>query len=171
MKLFGWIWKLMKPKTVSLDMVDSAKLGGIEGWKDLWQQGIFPWHSSDINPKLQANFKNLIEMAGKSKAEECRFFVPLCGKTKDLLFLRSQGFQVVGCEGVEQACLDFFKENAIEYERKEENGNVNFANQDGSLKLICGDYFALSPEKLGGKFDCVWDRGSLVAIPLEKREE
>ncbi len=41
------------------------------------------------------------------------------------------------------------------------------------LRLFCGDHFDLTPELLGerSKIDCVWDRGSLVAITPEEREK
>ena len=84
----------------------------VSGWKDLWEKGVFPWHKEDINPKLEKYWSILMEAAGKSNPKECRFFVPLCGKTKDLLFLYSKGFQVIGCEGVHKACTDFFKGKA-----------------------------------------------------------
>jgi len=153
--------------------MDPVKLKKIDGWKDLWEKGIFPWHKDGINPKLEKYWSILLQAAGKSKPEECRFFVPLCGKTKDLLFLRSQGFQVIGCEGVHQACTDFFTENSInDMEKVElEPGMTSYSTKDGKLKIIGGDYFKLTPNLLGGKVDCVWDRGSLVAIDLGDREK
>merc|ERR1719367_1434380 len=114
-----------------------------------------------------------MEAAGKSNPKECRFFVPLCGKTKDLLFLYSKGFQVIGCEGVHKACTDFFKENSIDDIEiiDLDEGMKSYGTKDGNLKIIGGDYFKLTPEILGGKVDCVWDRGSLVAIDVAKRPE
>jgi hypothetical protein len=44
-------------------------------------------------------------------------------------------------------------------------------NTDGRLKIVCGDFFALTPEVLGGTVDCVWDRGSFVAIDVVQREK
>ena len=121
---------------------------------------------------MEKYWEILIQASGKSAPEDCRFFVPLCGKTIDLLFLRQKGFTVVGCEGVEQACKDFFVENSIESEKTDlGDGFTSFSDKSGKLKIVCGDYFKLTPEVLGGKFDCVWDRGSLVAIPRERREE
>ena len=101
------------------------------GWKDLWEKGIFPWHKDGINPKLEKYWSILLQAAGKSKPEECRFFVPLCGKTKDLLFLRSQGFQVIGCEGVHQACTDFFTEGGGWLEWK-----INYCFRITTMKLF-----------------------------------
>ena len=39
------------------------------------------------------------------------------------------------------------------------------------ITLLKGDFFDISEEATGGKFDAVWDRGSMVAIHPELREE
>ena len=91
----------------------------LTGWKDLWDQGIHPWQKDGINPKLERFCDILVQVSGKSQPKECRFFVPLCGKSKDLLFLQSKGFKVVGCEAVEKACEDFFVENNIAFDTKQ----------------------------------------------------
>jgi len=70
--------------------IDPVKLKEIDGWKDLWEKGIFPWHNDKINPKLEKYWSVLAQAAGKSKPEECKFFVPLCGKSQDLLFSKVQ---------------------------------------------------------------------------------
>ena len=36
------------------------------------------------------------------------------------------------------------------------------------MRLYCGDFFKFT-SKYEGLFDCVWDRGSLVAIPRDLR--
>ncbi len=46
-----------------------------------------------------------------------------------------------------------------------------FQTLDGRLKIVCGDYFGLTSEILGGSVDCVWDRGSFVAIDVTQREK
>ena len=56
---------------------------------------------------------------GETDLSKVRFLVPLCGKTKDLVFLYEKGFHVIGLEGVEKACLEFFEENNIEFEKVE----------------------------------------------------
>ncbi len=44
-----------------------------------------------------------------------RVFVPLCGKSIDMLWLVQQGFAVTGCEISELAVEQFFTENSIPY--------------------------------------------------------
>ena len=52
-----------------------------------------------------------------------------------------------------------------------DEGMKSYGTKDGNLKIIGGDYFKLTPEILGGKVDCVWDRGSIVAIDVEDRKK
>ena len=86
------------------------------------------------------------------------------------MYLKSQGFQVIGCEGVEKAIEDFFAENSLEFTKSELTGDFSkFASNDGKLQIVKGDFFKATPELLGGKVDCVWDRGSLVAIDVAMR--
>ena len=74
---------------------------------------------------------------------KCRIFVPLCGKSKDLLYLKSQGFTVVGCEAVETACVDFFVENSIKYVKVEMEENMTSYEtlDDGGGKVTLGLVF------------------------------
>ena len=88
------------------------------------------------------------------------------------MFLKSQGFQVIGCECAEKAITDFFKENSLEFSKTEINAEVSrFDSNDKQISMIHGDYFKMTPEVLGGQVDCIWDRGSLVAIDVAKRPE
>ena len=152
--------------------LDSSHLKEVKDWEKLWNNDIFPWHKDDVHPKLERYLPDMIQTTGKTLRSEIRFFVPLCGKSMDLMFLKSQGFQVIGCECAEKAITDFFKENSLEFSKTEINAEVSrFDSDNGQVSIIHGDFFKMAPEILGGKVDCVWDRGSLVAIDLEKRPE
>ena len=48
----------------------------------------------------------------------CSVFVPLCGKSLDMVWLLEQGFSVTGCEISELAVQQFFTENSIPYEKR-----------------------------------------------------
>jgi len=161
----------MIKKVEEASKLNPERLKKVDGWKDLWENNTYPWHKDEIHPNLIKNLQTLIEATGKTDNKDIRFFVPLCGKTKDLLFLKSQGFQVIGCEGVEKAVVDFFNENSLEFSKTDlsADGTTSFTSKDGKLNIVKGDYFKLTPELLGGKIDCVWDRGSLVAIDVAMR--
>merc|ERR1719427_455302 len=104
----------------------------------------------------------------------CRnILVPLCGKSRDLIHLHGLGHNVVGCEGVEQACTEFFSENNIEFTRTPLEGidGSLFSSADGRLRLYQCDFLALTAEIVPIKFDAVWDIQSLVSINPRDRKQ
>merc|ERR1712062_851037 len=59
-----------------------------------------------------------------------------------------------------------------EFSKTEISAEVSkFDSDNGQISIIHGDYFNMTPEVLGGQVDCIWDRGSLVAIDVDKRSE
>jgi len=95
-------------------------------------------------------------------------FVPLCGKSPDLLWLRQQGARVVGVELSQLAIEAFFSENSLPV-RTDSVASFDRYQSDG-ITLLCGDLFRLDATCLDGVRG-VYDRGSLVALPLSMRQE
>jgi|688.fasta_scaffold230818_3 thiopurine S-methyltransferase len=91
-----------------------------------------------------------------------RVLVPLCGKTLDLLYFRDHAAHVIGVELVEEAVQQFFAEHNLPFVQR---GNRYEAER---LTLICGDFFALTAADVG-PLDLIYDRASLVALPLPMR--
>ena len=60
-------------------------------------------------------FQHLDVLTGGSKS--VRFFLPLCGKAGDLLYLYNEGHTVTGVEGVPYVVEQFFRENKLDYEK------------------------------------------------------
>jgi len=142
-------------------------------WETQWQKGDVSFHLPEVNPKLLDNMDELIGCE-KSGEKVCRdILVPLCGKSKDLVHLHGLGHNVVGCEGVEQACTEFFSENNIEFTRTPLEGidGSLFSSSDGRLRLFQCDFLALTPEVVGTKIDAVWDIQSLVSINPRDRKQ
>jgi len=142
-------------------------------WETQWQKGDISFHLPEVNPKLVDNIDELIGCE-KSGDNVCRnILVPLCGKSKDLIHLHGLGHNVVGCEGVEQACTEFFSDNKIEYTRTPLEGvdGTLFSSADGRLRLFQCDFLALTPEIVGTKIDSVWDIQSLVSINPRDRKQ
>lgn len=131
-------------------------------WHQRWQQNQIGFHQQQINPHLQRYWSNL-PLSPKS-----RVFVPLCGKSGDMLWLMSMGFQVVGVELSPLAVASFFSENGLRPIVRR-HGNFMIYQIDG-LQIFCGDFFALQAEDVG-RIDAVYDRASLVALPPEMRIE
>jgi thiopurine S-methyltransferase len=130
-----------------------------DDWLQRWQIGRIGWHEADGNKSLRRHW----EASGK------RVLVPLCGKSKDLLWLAREGNEVVGVELSEIAAKAFFAENGIAYSREE--GELSaYVAEDGRITIYCGDYFDFSLGDHVAEFDAYYDRGALVAVLPDIRE-
>lgn len=131
-----------------------------EFWHERWENDRIGFHQQQINPLLVRYWSEL-----KSSGEGA-VFVPLCGKTLDMLWLREQGHEVIGVELNDIACQAFWSEQAV-LVTKRLQGEFVLREKDG-LKLLCGDFFRL-PEACYEPVRWVYDRAALVAFPLEMR--
>uniref|UniRef100_A0A8W8LT83 thiopurine S-methyltransferase n=1 Tax=Magallana gigas TaxID=29159 RepID=A0A8W8LT83_MAGGI len=87
--------------------------------------------------------------------------------------LADDGHDVVGLECAEKGCREFFEEQDMPYTTEnltECEGKVFKATTDKKIAIYCCDFFKISSKTLG-KFDCIWDRGSFVAIPVTQRKQ
>ena len=134
-----------------------------EFWKNAWQKSQTNFTQKKPNPMLMHNFKAL------NTFKNGRVFVPLCGKSVDMLWFTSQGFDVIGVELSEIAVTQFFTENDLQATVSPHPTTPNLTcyqteHQEQTLKIWVGDIFDLSPIDIG-KIDAVYDRGALVALP------
>lgn len=126
-------------------------------WHGKWQAGDTLFHREKPHPQLVKHFPS----GGKG-----RVMVPLCGKSGDMLWLRGQGFEVVGIELSPIACEAFFTDNKIPCAKKTVG---EFTIYDGEgIVLWCGDFFAAPAEAWAGCTH-LYDRAALVALPPELR--
>ncbi len=130
-----------------------------DGWLERWQIGRIGWHEADGNRSLRKYW----EASGR------RVLVPLCGKSKDLLWLAGEGNEVVGVELSEIAAKAFFEENGVAYSRVDGELPAYVAD-DRSITIYCGDYFGFSLSDDLAAFDAYYDRGALVAVSPQIRE-
>ena len=130
-------------------------------WHNRWENQLTGFHLDEVNPHLQANWAAMRQPAG------ARIFVPLCGKSLDLAWLAEQGYQVIGIDLSPLAVEAFFTENKLTPQRSQV-GSLQYW-QSENISLFCGDFFDLSPEVLG-VVDAVYDRASLIALPVEMRQ-
>lgn len=129
-------------------------------WLERWTRDQIGFHQRDINAMLQAHWSSLAMPAG------AKIFVPLCGKSRDMLWLRAQGYEILGVEFIRKAVGDFFAENGLApsvtaqppFERWEADG----------VTLLCGDFFDLTAADLRD-VRAVYDRASLIALPTDLR--
>ncbi|MDH5395813.1 MAG: thiopurine S-methyltransferase [Gammaproteobacteria bacterium] len=132
-----------------------------EFWHQRWENNLTGFHLNEVNPHLKAHWPALQAKAG------ARVFVPLAGKTRDLLWLAEQGFEVVAIELSPLAVEQFFSENNLSAEKQQIHGMS--CTRSGNISLFCGDFFDLTTDILG-QVDAVYDRASLIALPPEMRQ-
>ena len=131
-------------------------------WHNRWENQLTGFHLDEVNPHLKANW-SLLKLE-----KNTRIFVPLCGKTLDLIWLAEQGFKVVGVELSALAAEAFFTENNLAAQQSQVDGFTLW--QSENISIFCGDFFNLSNDILG-KIDAVYDRASLIALPPVMRQD
>jgi thiopurine S-methyltransferase len=125
-----------------------------EFWLDRWRAAQIGFHQSSVDRHLKAHWPTL------KAAPHSRVFVPLCGKTLDLLWLREQGHEVIGVEISPVALESFCMEHGIPAKRRSME-NFDLYEAQG-FTLYCGDFFKLTPALLGS-VSAVYDRASLIS--------
>ena len=129
-----------------------------EFWHDKWKTGIIGFHQHEYHPALVKHWPQL-----KSSKT---VFVPLCGKTKDMLYLRHHGHEVLGVELSNTAIEDFASENKLQLIT---TTDAKFSLYRGeSYDLRVGDFFDLSKNAFTN-VGLVYDRAALIALPPDLR--
>lgn len=130
-------------------------------WHRRWRDNEIGFHQGEPTPLLQKHWPAVAVPTGS------RVFVPLAGKSVDMLWLASQGHRVLGVELSALAVAQFFVEHALEPEVIESRYGTHY--RAGDIELICGNVFALDEAALA---DCaaVYDRAALIALPSELRQ-
>lgn len=132
-----------------------------EFWHNRWQKNEIGFDQDQPNTLLQKYFSHL------NLQPRARIFVPLCGKSVDMLWLAEQGYQVIGVEINLQACELFFNHYQIPYQAEQEQNHTVFTSKN--ICLFAGDYFEITKEMIG-PIDAIYDRAALVALPTEMRD-
>lgn len=129
-------------------------------WLQRWQQKQIGFHQDRPTPLMLKHWPAL------GLAPGARVFVPLAGKSLDMLWLASQGYRVLGVELSRTAVEAFFDENGLRCSVTASRYGHHYRS-DG-IELICGDAFALDEAAL---HDCaaVFDRAALIALPPDMR--
>lgn len=131
-------------------------------WKDRWELNQIGFHQEEINEYLSSHWQSLGIRDGAP------VFVPLCGKSLDMLWLREQGHAVLGIELSELAIEQFFNENRLDYSRQPQGGFIRF--DAPQLGILAGDFFKLTAADIA-PIEAVYDRASLIALPPEMRQD
>jgi thiopurine S-methyltransferase len=130
-------------------------------WLARWAENDIGFHQSRPHPLLIKYSKDL------SLREGSRVFLPLCGKTSDIPWLLSKGYQVAGAELAPMAVDQLFADLKMKAHISDAGQTRRYSAKD--IDIFVGDIFNLS-DKLLGRVDAVYDRAALVALPKEMRD-
>ena len=133
-----------------------------EFWIERWELGETAFHQNEINPYLIKYWKDLAHAHGS------KVFVPLCGKSQDMVWLNQQQYSVLGVELSRIAVEAFFAELA--QSPRILGGEAFDQYEADGVTIWCGDFFNLRKSDLDG-VKLVYDRASLIALPPEMREK
>lgn len=139
-------------------------------WHQCWEKDQIGFHQDDFNPlmmKLWPRFQAWQEGQGRSSEQPSVIFVPLCGKSADMLYIASQQ-KVIGAELSDIACRDFYLDNHIPYQLT--NTAIFGHYQSERIDLYQGDFFALTPQHVN-TCQHIFDRAALVALPKALRAQ
>jgi thiopurine S-methyltransferase len=125
-----------------------------EFWHDRWRTGQIGFHQADVD-KLLTQYWPTLDLAPKSHV-----FVPLCGKSLDIIWLLQRGVSVTGIELSAVPIESFCVEHGIPARRRP---RADFdVYEAAQLRLFRGDFFSLTPELLGA-VSAVYDRAALTS--------
>ncbi len=132
-----------------------------EFWLQRWHEGRIGFHQDGVTPLLEKHWEALALPASS------RVFVPLAGKSLDMLWLVARGHRVLGVEVSALAIEQFFAEHDLHPQSRDSRYGRRYVA--GNIELICGDVFDLDTEVLA---DCagVYDRAALIALPPPLRQ-
>ena len=129
-------------------------------WQERWSRNQIGFHQEQVSAYLQRHWPVLAVQPG------AKVFVPLCGKSLDMLWLSQQGYRVLAVEFAQAAVEAFFQEHQLS-PVIEVRGALTLWRAEG-FEIYCGDFFALSASDLAG-CSAFYDRAAMIALPVEMR--
>ncbi|XP_030067284.1 thiopurine S-methyltransferase-like [Microcaecilia unicolor] len=135
-------------------------------WIMKWEQKNICFHQQHVH-RLLENYVDLL----LNNRTNLRIFFPLCGKAVDMKWLADMGHSITGVDVSEIGLKDFFTEQNISYVEEQVSdipGAKVFKSLSGNISLYCCSIYDMC--RVADKFDCIWDRGALVAINPCDRE-
>ncbi|HEX4909649.1 MAG TPA: thiopurine S-methyltransferase [Permianibacter sp.] len=130
-------------------------------WQTRWQRGETGFHLPRPHPKLVTLWPTFAPDFASP------VFVPLCGKSLDMVWLAERGHAVIGVELSELAVTAFFAEQGLVPDQQQQGALTRFSA--GHYTIYCGDFFSMSAEHVAG-CEQIYDRAALIALPAPLRE-
>lgn len=131
-------------------------------WLERWAKHEIGFHQQRVNEYLLEFWPQL------ALPRDAAVFVPLCGKTLDMRWLRERGHPVVGVDIARTACAEFFAEWNVEPRVVQEGCFERWSAQ--GITLLCGGFFELRSEHVAN-VTAVFDRAALIALPPPMRKQ
>jgi thiopurine S-methyltransferase len=103
-------------------------------WHARWKSGRVGFHQDEVNRYLERYWDAL------DVAVDATVFVPLCGKSRDMLWLRERGHRVVGVEFSPIAVRDFFLSKGWKLRRRNKD---RLSGGRGMVLCCCVEIFLL----------------------------
>ena len=129
-------------------------------WLERWRQGQIGWHQPEFHPALLKYWPAL----GVEPSQ--RVFVPLCGRSLDMIWLARRGHPVLGVELSPIAAAEFFGHESLSASQSQAGRFIRHAA--GRYEILQGDFFDLSPAN-AGVIGAWYDRAALIALPPDLR--
>ncbi|MET0432133.1 MAG: thiopurine S-methyltransferase [Hyphomicrobium sp.] len=129
-------------------------------WHERWQHHDIGFHQQQIHAQLRGLWPTL------RLAQETAVFVPLAGKSRDMVWLATQGHRVIGVELSDVAVHEFFDEGG-QVPKRTWTGTFELSSA-GPFELYCGDFFDFPADVLKDVV-AVYDRAALIALPAGMR--
>lgn len=139
-------------------------------WIQRWENGETGFHQDQLNPYLGYFYGE--KGPALDKRQMLKVFVPLCGKSLDMLWLAQNGYEVLGNECSEIAVKAFFEEHQLEYRAEQGETFTRYIAEQAEgrrrIEILLGDFFDLTKAELEGVTD-IYDRASMIALPEDMR--
>ena len=130
-------------------------------WESRWIHGQTGWHNSDVNEHLKAHQRVLFQ------EDSPKIFVPLCGKSLDMMWLSQQGASIVGVDLVKNPLDQYFEEHCLTPNSQITQGIEGLSS--GNQTLFHANIFDVTLDVIE-PVDAIYDRAALVALSPELRE-
>ena len=130
-------------------------------WHQRWHDNQIGFHQDKPTPLLVKHWPAIGMPMG------AKIFVPLAGKSLDMVWFASQGYRVLAVELSPVAVRQFISEHGVVPEVRESRYGTHYLA--GAVELVCGDVFSLDADALAD-FSAVFDRAALIALPPELRQ-
>lgn len=142
----------------------AAEVTGVDAnfWHERWAADDIGFHQPHIHDQLQRFWPALGLDAG------AHVLVPLCGKSRDMVWLAGKGHAVSGVELSEIAITSFFDAQSLTPRITTDGAFTRYAA--GPYSLFKGDMFAFDPGHERPIAAC-YDRAALVALPADLRKK